>query len=538
MKSHLMRGLMVAILAIPLLIASCSKKDKGTNPDTAPTLTVPSIAQAVNFVGSDAAIQSAKDKVQSEIALASPIFATAVALATAANSGSWGTKIDGCWSKSSSQGNCTTTHKVCDSSSGSYDWSRTLDGNCSGMDHSDWVDFDGTTGTDGGSGTLRLYKNNTTDVDSLWVWSTASDKNSKDWSVYSGTESVANRTAALHWSKGSGNSNDWTFETVANSTTTSAGAEAAEAVKWGLHVSADLKTGSMDVYQWSAAASPQAFWVQHHIEWADTTGTWIEYNQNGTIRNETTWPTTTTLPQIHNPNIGHDVVINSTDECAVISKSLVDGQIALARAFTSIGASFLGFFNSTEWGTPVGGCWTWSGTSLGCTIEYRLCQTSNGFSWTATQDGNCGGIVLDHFVVFEGTTSTDGTSGSLVIYETNTTTVAMTWTWTSTSDGKSGTWQSYSGIEAETNLESQVSWAENPDGTTDVIFEMFGSGRMKWVTHESADGTSGYMRMYEWDDTAPAYWKQTEIIWNADGSGSRIMYDRDETTILDECHWT
>src|SRR3990172_66090 len=187
MKHHLMRGLVVGIIAIPLLIASCSKDDKGTTPDTAPVLTVPQFVQAVNFVGADAAIQSAKAKVQSEIALAPPLFAPAASLATAANSGQWGAKADGCWSKSSSQGNCTTTHKVCEGMSGAYDWSRTLNGNCSGTDHSNWSAADGTTGADGGSGVLRLYKDNTADVDSLWVWSTAADKNSKDWNVYHGT---------------------------------------------------------------------------------------------------------------------------------------------------------------------------------------------------------------------------------------------------------------------------------------------------------------------------------------------------------------
>ena len=539
MKSHFMRSLAVAILAIPLLIASCSKKDKGngTDPGAAPVLTAPQFSQAVIFVGSDASSQSAKAKVQEQIAMVAPFLATPLAFATAANTGQWGTKVESCWSKASTQGTCVTTYDVCDASAGSYEWTRTLNGNCSGTAHNQWVGVDAVVTGDGGNGTLSLFKDNTTVLDSLWKWTTAADKNSKELNVYKGAESEANRVAKLRWTKGTGASaNNWTFERAATSAAMAAGVGVGDPVKWELHVSADTKTGSADIYGWSAAASPGVYWVQHHIEWEpDSTGTWVEYNSSGTVVHETTWPRE--LPTIQEPVIGHDIVINSNDPTAQSAQSIVQSQIDLARAFTAGGTGFLGALDSIGWGEQVNGCWTSGGTASGCTVEWKLCEEAQGFRWTYMFDGSCSGQTYDHWIAYEATSSTDGTSGTFLYYNFNSTTIMFSWAWSTSADGKSGTWSYYNGPIAEANLAEQISWVENTDGSTDVTFEIFGSGRMKWVTHESADGTSGYMRMSMWDDTSSAYWLESEIIWNANGTGSWTTYNQDGT-IADQQLWS
>ena len=539
MKSHLMRGLVAALLAIPLLlIASCSKKDKGTTPDNsgAPTLAFPQFSQAVTFVGSDAAMQGAKDKVQSEIALVAPWIATPRAIATALNAGQWGAKAEGCWSKSSSQSNCTTTMKLCDASAGSYDFTRTLNGNCSGVDHANWVDAAGTRTANGGTGTIRTYRNNSTDVDSLWTWSTSADNNTKNWKIYAGAEAPANLAAQLQWTKGAGNSSNWSFQQL-GSFTLSAGASTATPAKWTLTASSDAKTGTMDIYSWSAGSSAGAasFWLSDRIAWSpDSSGAWTQYTVQGdsTI---TSWPAT--VPNVVIPEIGHDVVFNTTMECASLAYSTVQSQIVAVHALSMLGGSFLHIFDSLPLGNQVGGCWTWNESFLSCNETWDLCPISGGYHWSFKEDGNCPGGTFSNWVEAEGSFSEDGRSATVIIYELGSATVASTTVWTTAADGKSGTLTMYTGAVSEETKSTQYDWSVAGDGSTDITTEYFGSSRSKAVTHESADGTSGYYRSYEWDETPPGtFWMNMEIQWNSDGSGVETMYERDGTSMI-ICQW-
>lgn len=508
MKSHPMRGLMAAFLAIPLLlIASCSKDDSGTNPDNsgAPTLTFPQFNQAVTFVGSDAAMQGAKDKVQSEIARVAPWIATPKAIATALNAGQWGDKADGCWSKTSAQSNCTTTLKLCDSTGGRYSWTRTLNGNCSGVDRSNWVNADGSRNADGGSGVIRTYKSNSTDVDSVWSWTTSAGQDSKNWNIYAGTESPANLVAKLQWTKAAGNSSNWTFQQL-GSFSLAAGISASTPAKWTMTVSSDYKTGTMDIYSWStsAAAGTQEFWIQHHIGWnPDSSGEWIEYNRTGTVVNERNWPHSG--PDIEIPIFGHDVVFDTTTECAKMAYIMAQAGLTSVQSWASVGREYMHYLDSLE-SAPVNGCWTWSGTYEGCTAEFSLCEEGSSYRWSWKLDGTCGGVTHSDWVGFEGTVSNDGKTGTVKIYNQGTTEVVF-----------------------------QTSWQVAADGSTDATFEM--PNAQKWVTHESADGTSGSSRYYMWHDVpTPEYWLYQEIIWNVDGSGSSTTY-MDNGTVMDECTW-
>ncbi|MBI5868803.1 MAG: hypothetical protein HZB43_11050 [candidate division Zixibacteria bacterium] len=395
MKSHLMRGLVVALLAIPLLlIASCSKKDSGTNPDNsgAPVLTVPPFGQTVNFVGNDASIQSAKAKVQSQIDLVAPWLVTPKAIATALNAGQWEAKVNGCWSKSSAQSNCTTAFKMCDSTAGTYEWSRTRNGNCSGVDHANWVDADGSRNADGGTGSIRAFKNNSTDVDSVWAWTTSGDQNTKNWKVYAGAEAPGNLVAQLQWTKGAGNANNWTFQQL-GSFTLAAGASSVTAAKWTLTASSDAKTGTMDIYSWSAGSSAgaQSFWRSDHIAWnPDSSGTWVEYGEQGNVVTEHNWPQTG--PDISFPTVGHDIVFDTTTQCAKDAYQIAQLGISSVQGWVTQGRDYFGYLDSLDQGGPVDGCWTWSGASgEGCTAEFKVCQEGSDYHWTWKLNGSCSG---------------------------------------------------------------------------------------------------------------------------------------------------
>lgn len=538
MKSLLLRcSAIAAVILLPLFVSCGGSSSNGPGPGSRPTLTAPTFSPVINVLGSGSAAQAAKTEVQAQVALATALTATPAAFAVATSTGTWGDKIDSSWMKTTTSGSCTTTLKVTDDTASSYHWTRTLNGTCTGAAHNQWLSVNGASSGTGDLGIFHMYADLTTTVDTSWKWIFAADHKTQDWTFYHGTSVDANRIATLHWTKGAGNSNDWTFEQMAT-VVASGQAAASDPAKWVLHVGSDTKSGSMDIYGWRAAASPDVYYRRESIAWeADSSGSRIQYDENGNVTHTTDW--SNRPPTIRNSaNIGHDVVINCSDQTAQLAKVLAQSQIDVARAFTSLANSFFAALDSAQWGAVVNGCRTWAASVQSCSWEYQVCETSNGLSWRYKLDGTCGDSTPYHnWVFWDGETSTDGGTGVWHVYENNSAVIQFTVAWTTAEDGKSGTWGFYNGEETAANLEWQISWAENTDGSTTVTYETFGAGKSKTVTHVSADGKSGDLRTYSWDETSSTYWVEEEIIWHADCTGSWITYD-EEGTILSEQDWT
>ena len=242
-------------------------------------------------------------------------------------------------------------------------------------------------------------------------------------------------------------------------------------------------------------------------------------------------------PTVHAPQLPTTVNITSTNPEAVAAKALIESQLGLANALTAYGTTFASQVNTAAWGEKSGGCWSWSSSQSGCGVSFDVCDASGGYTWTYTLNGNCGGTPYNDWVAFRVTTNTDGSSGTAVLYEENSTTVMATWTWSVAADGKSGQWVFYQGIESQANLEGTLTWDQNTDLSNDITWETAGSGKTKWVTHVSADGNSGTMKTYQWDGTASAYWQEYDVVWNSNGSGTWTEYDKDHN-IVHTASWT
>jgi hypothetical protein len=240
---------------------------------------------------------------------------------------------------------------------------------------------------------------------------------------------------------------------------------------------------------------------------------------------------TDTPPTLDQPELVTTVDFSSDDQTAQTAQAMVNGFLGAGRAYSSMGAAFFAQQRSANWGRRSGDKWTWSQTQSGCTVAFEVVQVRNGYTWTYTLDGSCAGGPYDHWVVVDGTTNTDGTTGTLHYYEENSTTVQFTWEWTSAADHKSGMWSFYDGTDVDSNLVATMNWAKNADNSEDLVWENLGGGKAKWVVHVASDGKSGTMASYDWDDTHSTYWRQLEIVWHGDGTGAWTTYDEDGNVV-------
>ena len=109
------------------------------------------------------------------------------------------------------------------------------------------------------------------------------------------------------------------------------------------------------------------------------------------------------------------------------------------------------------------------------------------------------------------------TTGTFTWYEINTTTVAAAWTWTVAPDGNSGTWNFYLGSISPANLMATLQWTRNADGSIDMTWTFTEGQKIEF--HISADATSGWMKIYDFDLMTQQYVMVVWIEWYADGTG-------------------
>jgi hypothetical protein len=243
------------------------------------------------------------------------------------------------------------------------------------------------------------------------------------------------------------------------------------------------------------------------------------------------------VPELPGAGINTDVDFQSQDQNAQQAQGFVQSLLGSATVIAGICGDQLAPLEDAEWGDPVGGCRSWTMTQEGCTATYEVCDVAEGIEWTLTLDGTCGGPgepPYENWVAWRGTTNQDGTSGTLRWFEPNSETIGGACTWSVSSDRRSGTWTFYEGIIAPENIVAILDKETNQDDSQDLTWTIPESTR--WQTHVDAGGTSGWMKFYNWDSDAEDWVLQSEIIWNADGTGSWTTYD-DEGNVINELTW-
>ena len=230
------------------------------------------------------------------------------------------------------------------------------------------------------------------------------------------------------------------------------------------------------------------------------------------------------------------VCISSDDQYAQIAKLYATGQLAIARLYSSLGAAFFAPLEFADW-QHSGDCWDFTYDLGECHASYHVCKTGSDYEYTLTYNGPCYGENYTNWVAYRSVFNHDTRTGTFYFYEPNTTDIAGSWTWTEAADGLSGNYTFYEGAPATSAVEAMIDWTRTADGnTTEVTFTA--PEEIKWVSSFTRTPCSGWLKMYPWDGNAGQWqsWPQTDIVWNADGTGYYDIYD-DTGQLLEHHVW-
>lgn len=151
-------------------------------------------------------------------------------------------------------------------------------------------------------------------------------------------------------------------------------------------------------------------------------------------------------------------------------------------------------------GTQNGNVWTYSETQNGLTVKVTTTLLANGsYTWSIEMNGlytdDDTTIQVNNWKAFEGTSSADGKTGTWRMYNYNTATPILDMNWATDAAGiETGSMSFYDkGMKI-----SQVDIVNNPNGSGSLTNYVKGSA---------------------------AIYKNMEVLWNADGTGSYKIYN-------------
>lgn len=217
--------------------------------------------------------------------------------------------------------------------------------------------------------------------------------------------------------------------------------------------------------------------------------------------------------------------IDFQNDDPVASQAHIQAQISLIPLLLTIGHPLIAALRFAAWTQGDGGCWTWtfSPEDATCTYTYVPCKTDDGFDWTMSIDGDYYGEDFDNWVAARGTTSDDGSTGTLRWHHDHMTTLASVWTWTTDAAWISGTLNVYDGEPAPETHRSILEWTRQIDGFVDATYTSV-RNPAKLELHISPDGTAGWVKTYDWDEDGQSFIIEKWISWE-DGSGFWNTYD-------------
>ncbi len=244
----------------------------------------------------------------------------------------------------------------------------------------------------------------------------------------------------------------------------------------------------------------------------------------------------TSPPMISALDLPDTVCISSDDPYAQMAKLYATGQLAIARLYSSLGAAFFAPLESADW-QHAGDCWDYTYDIGECHARYHVCKTGSQYEYTLTYNGPCYGSNYSDWVAYRSLFNIDTHTGTFYFYEPNTTIIAGAWVWSETADGLSGSYTFYEGDPATAPVQATIAWTKTADGnTTNVTFTT--PEDTKWESSFTKTPCSGWLKLYQWDNDASQWqtWPQTDIAWNADGTGFYDTYD-DTGQLLEHHAW-
>ena len=132
------------LLAMPLLVASCGDDDDdGPTGPTGQQADIPEVPQAefesdAEFNSSDQNATTAEQMVDGMLLSASALSGLGQAFMAPLAGADWDDAGDNSWEWTYTEGGCSWSYAASETASG-YEWSLTINGNCSGTVYVNWV---------------------------------------------------------------------------------------------------------------------------------------------------------------------------------------------------------------------------------------------------------------------------------------------------------------------------------------------------------------------------------------------------------------
>lgn len=240
----------------------------------------------------------------------------------------------------------------------------------------------------------------------------------------------------------------------------------------------------------------------------------------------------TSPPGLLVPDFPDSVCISSADAYASGAKSWVEVQLLMVNAYAGLANAFFGPMQGADW-EHTGDCWDWYYNYLGCDVHYRACQDGSEYTYTMALNGSCGDTYED-WTQYRAIVDTDTRTGTVYLYEVNTTNVEAAWVWTWAADENSGTYTFYSGDPATAPIDATIEWQRSADlNVFDVTYIEPESAKV--VTHFVKEPCAGWQHSYQWDGSA--WWMQNDIVWNSDDTGYWDTYEQGNPNPIEHHPW-
>jgi len=194
------------------------------------------------------------------------------------------------------------------------------------------------------------------------------------------------------------------------------------------------------------------------------------------------------------------------------ARARVEAELNRTRSLTLSEESFLLSLNGIHWPPPQGNCRTVT-VAGGPGRTYRACRDGLEYSLEVEWNGRNGldGTVYDHWVRCRSHTDAQGRSGSLVIYEENTTAAQWAWDWRIGAEEASEAWNFYDGAPDPDNLAATLTRVVADDGSEEDAWTRV--ARSRWEAQLTREGTSGRIRFYLWIEDGELWSLTDEISW-------------------------
>ena len=215
------------------------------------------------------------------------------------------------------------------------------------------------------------------------------------------------------------------------------------------------------------------------------------------------------------------------DSIARIARGTLVGHLNRVRLAAKTAETTAAALNRGGWDATSPGCRTREAgapTDTTCSYLTYVCATATGFDWHEIANGPCipGEALFVDWIRFAGSTSADGSTGTMETFVRNLTRVEESWTWSMDPSRTVQEWAFYGGPATEANLRGRLRWDQS--GPDLAHAEFLWDPTHEWRAEFASDGKEGGMDVFERVRHSAGWARREEIRWRP-AHGSWRLYD-------------